>query len=203
MDEAQARRRGEAAVSGSRPARPSSSISAPGVGLVVAGEHLDQRRLAGAVLADQRVDLARAQVEVDAVEGPGAGERLGQPADAQDRAGGLDAVRDRMRGRHFRPPTPSRPSMRRSLRTRAGWRCATAMISETPWKTGWLQTDADARRQHEPLDAERQREVGDQRAPDVRTLRELRGAEEHGGDRGEQVARADARREQRRSASRR
>ena len=37
---------------------PSSSATAAGVGRVVAGERLDQRRLAGAVLAHERVDLA-------------------------------------------------------------------------------------------------------------------------------------------------
>src|SRR5919204_343233 len=49
-----------------------------------AREHLDQRRLAGAVLADQRVDLAAVEREVDAVQRPRAGERLAQPADRQD-----------------------------------------------------------------------------------------------------------------------
>ena len=46
------------------------------VGLVDAGEHLDQGRLAGAVLAEQAVHLAGAHVEVDAAEGPDAGEAL-------------------------------------------------------------------------------------------------------------------------------
>ena len=38
------------------------------VGLVVAGEDLDQRRLAGTVLADERVHFARGDVEADIVE---------------------------------------------------------------------------------------------------------------------------------------
>src|SRR4029453_976356 len=50
--------------------------------------------------------------------------------------------------------------------------------------------------QDQALDAEGQREVRDQRAPDVRAPRELRGAEEHGGHGGEQVTRPDARRVQ-------
>ena len=48
----------------------------PVVGRVDAGEHLHQRRLAGAVLADDRVDLAGAQVEVDAVQHLDADEAL-------------------------------------------------------------------------------------------------------------------------------
>jgi hypothetical protein len=55
-----------------------------GVGLVVARQHLYERRLAAAVLADQRVDLAPPDVEVDAVEGLGARERLAEAADRED-----------------------------------------------------------------------------------------------------------------------
>ena len=38
------------------------------VGPMHAAENADQRRFAGAVLADQRVDFARHHVEIDAVE---------------------------------------------------------------------------------------------------------------------------------------
>ena len=55
------------------------------VGLVGAGEHLDQGGLAGAVLAEQAVHLAGADVEVDAVEGPDAGERLTMPRICEQR----------------------------------------------------------------------------------------------------------------------
>ncbi len=48
--------------------------------LVDAGQDLDQRRLPGAVLADQRVDLAAADGQVDMVECQGAEEALGQAA---------------------------------------------------------------------------------------------------------------------------
>ncbi len=41
-----------------------------------AGHHLGQRRLAGAVLADQRMDLAAAEVEVDVLDGRHAGIEL-------------------------------------------------------------------------------------------------------------------------------
>ena len=48
---------------------PSTSMRA-GVGPVDAGQHVGQRRLAGAVLAEQHVDLAAAQLEVDVRRGP-------------------------------------------------------------------------------------------------------------------------------------
>src|SRR5690606_34511599 len=54
-----------------------------GVGRVGAGEHLDQRALAGAVLAQQHVHLATAQIEVHAVERDHAGEGLADALDAQ------------------------------------------------------------------------------------------------------------------------
>ena len=52
-----------------------------GLGGVEAREHLDERRLAAAVLANQCVDLALEDVEVDVVEGQGAGERLAHSPD--------------------------------------------------------------------------------------------------------------------------
>ena len=55
------------------------------VGLVRAGEHLDQRGLAGAVLAEQAVHLARAHRQVDAVERAHAGELLDDAAHLQQR----------------------------------------------------------------------------------------------------------------------
>ena len=51
------------------------------VRLLHAGEDADQRRLAGAVLAEQDMDLARIEVERDAVIGHHAGEALGDVAD--------------------------------------------------------------------------------------------------------------------------
>ena len=53
------------------------------VRLVVAGERLDERRLARAVLAHQGVDLARADVDRDVLERARGAERLGQARDAQ------------------------------------------------------------------------------------------------------------------------
>ena len=53
------------------------------VGLVRAGEDLDERRLAGAVLAEHAVHLARDDVEVDAAKRLHAGERLRDPAHRQ------------------------------------------------------------------------------------------------------------------------
>ncbi len=51
-----------------------------GVGRVDPRQNLDQRRLAGAVLAEQRVDLAAPDVEIDVVER----ERRGEPLDEAD-----------------------------------------------------------------------------------------------------------------------
>ena len=55
------------------------------VGPVEAVEDVHQRRLAGAVLAQQRVHLALAQVEVDAVVRDDAGEPLRDPAELENR----------------------------------------------------------------------------------------------------------------------
>jgi hypothetical protein len=55
----------------------------PLVGLVGAGQDLDQGRLAGAVLPEQAVHLARPHVEVDPAEGPDAGELLDDAAHLQ------------------------------------------------------------------------------------------------------------------------
>ncbi|MNT41147.1 hypothetical protein D3C72_1775000 [compost metagenome] len=48
-----------------------------GAGRIDARKHLHQRRLAGAVFADQRVDLALAHLEADIVQGLHARKRLG------------------------------------------------------------------------------------------------------------------------------
>jgi hypothetical protein len=52
---------------------------------VDAGEDLHQGALAGAVLADQAVDLPRPEVELDVVERGRAAEPLGDPAQPQER----------------------------------------------------------------------------------------------------------------------
>ena len=85
VDEAQPVGHGVAEVEG----RPVDLRHAAGIRRVVAGERLDQRRLAGPVLADQRVDLARPDVErrIDqCARGP---EGLRQPGDLQDRRGAV------------------------------------------------------------------------------------------------------------------
>ena len=62
---------------------PSSSATAAGIGGVVAGERLDQRRLAGAVLAHERVDLAGLDVERRVDQRARGPEGLRQPGDVQ------------------------------------------------------------------------------------------------------------------------
>ena len=51
----------------------------PWIGLVESGDHLDHRRLAAAVLADQRPDLARLQFHVDVDQRTLTSEGLGKP----------------------------------------------------------------------------------------------------------------------------
>ncbi len=55
----------------------------PGVGCEAAGDLGDERRLAGAVRADEGVHLARAHREVDAVDGDHAAEMLVEAFDAK------------------------------------------------------------------------------------------------------------------------
>jgi hypothetical protein len=59
------------------------------VGVEHAVDDLDQRALAGAVLAQQRVDLAGAHLQAHAVVGEHAGEALGDPAQLQAGRGGV------------------------------------------------------------------------------------------------------------------
>ena len=65
--------------------RPSVKHDVARVGFVDPGQHLYQRRLAGPVLAEQRVDLAAADVEVDMIERDRAGESLDEPAHHEQR----------------------------------------------------------------------------------------------------------------------
>ncbi len=58
------------------------------IGRVVAEEDVHQRRLAGAVLAEQRQDLARVQVERDRVVRDERAEALRHVGDAEDEGGG-------------------------------------------------------------------------------------------------------------------
>ena len=55
-----------------------------GVGAILAGEHLDQGRLACTVFADQGVDLAGADHEADVVDGKRSRERLGDASQLKD-----------------------------------------------------------------------------------------------------------------------
>ena len=62
---------------------PSKKIS-PDVVAVDAGDALDERRLAGAVVPDERHDLAVAHLEVDVREGLHGAERLREVADLEE-----------------------------------------------------------------------------------------------------------------------
>ena len=59
----------------------------PGVGAQHAGEDLDERRLAGAVGAEQGVDLAGRDREVDGAQGDDRAERLGDGGGLQQWSG--------------------------------------------------------------------------------------------------------------------
>ena len=71
------------------------------VAAVGAGEDLHQRRLAGAVLADESEDLAGEHVDVDVVEGAHPRKRL---ADAAHRQHQLAMSDDRLSGCHRSSP---------------------------------------------------------------------------------------------------
>jgi hypothetical protein len=84
--------RGEPGGSGTRRPRGVGDADLARVGRVVAEEDVGQRRLAGAVLAQQRQDLARAEVEVDRVVSEQAAEALGDAGEPQQ-----DGARPRCR----------------------------------------------------------------------------------------------------------
>jgi hypothetical protein len=75
--------------------RPAEDLDGALVGDVMAEEHVHQRGLAGAVLAEERDRLARAERERDAVVGGQRPEALGDAFEAQDDRG-------RPPGRSFR-----------------------------------------------------------------------------------------------------
>ena len=62
----------------------SGKAHAAGIGLDHAGDDLDQRRLAGAVLAQHRVDLAALAGEIDALEGAHAAIALGDAGQCEE-----------------------------------------------------------------------------------------------------------------------
>ena len=65
--------------------RDAVQLDAAAVRLVHAGNEMHQGGLAGAVFADERMHLAAADLERDAVDGPHAREGLGDVADGQAR----------------------------------------------------------------------------------------------------------------------
>jgi hypothetical protein len=74
-------------------------VDRPGVRLVVAGQDLDQRRLAGAVVAEQAEHLALLEMQVDVAQRGDRAEALGDALDAQDLG-------------HVSPPLPPRLRIR-------------------------------------------------------------------------------------------
>ena len=62
-------------------------LDAAGIRTLGTGQDLEQRRLAGAVLTEQAVDLAGVEIERDVVQRLHAGVELGDPGDPQQRLG--------------------------------------------------------------------------------------------------------------------
>ena len=73
--------------------RPAVERDLARVGFVDAGQDLDQGRLAGAVLTEQRVNFATTKIEVDLIEGERRGEALDEPAHQKERSGPPVAMR--------------------------------------------------------------------------------------------------------------
>ena len=71
--------RAEAVEGAGRGVGPAVDLHPAGVGREGAGEDLHHGALAGAVLADEGVDFAPAELEADTVEGPGRAEALAHP----------------------------------------------------------------------------------------------------------------------------
>ena len=74
-----------------------SKVMVPEARLMDAGEDLDQRRLAGAVVADQRDDLAGMDVEIDVGQRRDGAEILGDAAQAEDQLARARPFRRRCR----------------------------------------------------------------------------------------------------------
>ena len=89
-----------------------------GVRHVDAAQDLDHRRLAAAVLADERVDLAGAQLERGVADGLGRSERLGDVGDAQERGPPIVAGRLPRSSRRPAARCPRRSPSRRPAVTR-------------------------------------------------------------------------------------
>ena len=134
-------------------------------------EDLDQRRLAGAVLAEERVDLAGLDGEVDVVVGAERGEVLGD-ADRLERrlAGGGAGIRCRRWSRRQRPPlslagcTPdgSSPPARAAARSAS---------SRTRSSADGRRGDHRRRLRVDAVDADRADQRGDARARRCRPRR--------------------------------
>ena len=76
-----------------------------GVGPVGPGEHLDQRRLAGAVLPQQAVHLARGDVEVDAVERADPREVLDDAPHLQQHGGNVEVLTSDLQRQNYVCPS--------------------------------------------------------------------------------------------------
>ena len=127
-----------------------------------AGDRLDQRRLAGAVVADDGQDFARTEIEIGMVEGDDAAVALDQAARVED---GL-------------------PCVAHAEIFLIHWSMATATMISTPTAKSCHCRSRPDEREAVAEDADDQR--AEQRAEDRAAAAEERGAaDHHGGDRVE------------------
>ena len=83
---------------GAEDAVPPGHLDRSGVGQVVTEQDVHERGLAGPVLAQQRQDLARAELEADLVVGDQIAEALGDACQAEDRGSHESVGNGRRRG---------------------------------------------------------------------------------------------------------
>ena len=139
---------------------PSSRIS-PASGMTAPAEHLDQRRLAGAVVADDAEDLARHEIEIGVVERGDAAVALDEAARLENRLDVCRAHADTFL---------------------IHWSSVTATMISTPTVKSCHRTSRPDKREAVAEDADDQR--ADQRADDRAAAAEQAGAaDHHGGDR--------------------
>ena len=139
-----------------------------GVGLQRAVEDLHERRLARAVLAGERVDLARPQLEVDAVERDARrGTPSGSPSIRDERAvtsdasGELDAPRARGASRSRR----SRATAARARSASPASIAATISVCSADESPAADTSQREVRALHQPVHVQPPVQLGDDRVP--------------------------------------
>ena len=89
---------------------------APSVRFVYASENLDERRLACAVLAKQRVNFAPPHVEINMVKRQRSGEALGEASDVEKSGRRCAAIQEHLRFGHLSSNSPGNGDVSAVLR---------------------------------------------------------------------------------------